>query len=216
MLGFCVCSLNTLHSQNASQQKGVQWHLRYDGETLRKAYSELLSLPWKAVIRLEAYVTFEERFCFTLFLCEVKSPKSEQVKLSAIEIKVQFTLLLGNFEHDSRLLMSDLSNLLRAKESMARNHSDSNWSRKFQYEPLMKVMLRSILHWTKFPDNISKLFLKRKRKERTFSAHTTTVVNGGRQIWMDINHVRTKSLIIQKALMLLFLQARRILEDPRS
>ena len=24
VLGFCVCALNTLHSQSASQQKGVQ------------------------------------------------------------------------------------------------------------------------------------------------------------------------------------------------
>ena len=28
-----------------------------------------------------------------------------------------------------------------------------------------------------------------------FSTHTTTVVNGGRQIWMDLDHVITKSLI---------------------
>ena len=57
-------------------------------------------------------------------------------------------------------------------------------------------MLRSILHWKKFPDNISKLFLaKKKKKERMFSAHTTTVVNGGRQIWMDLDHVITKSLV---------------------
>ena len=28
-----------------------------------------------------------------------------------------------------------------------------------------------------------------------FSAHTTTVVNGGRQIWMDLDHVITKSLV---------------------
>ena len=41
------------------------------------------------MIRLEAYVTFEERFCCKLFLCEVKSPGSVQVKLSAIEIKVK-------------------------------------------------------------------------------------------------------------------------------
>ena len=34
-----------------------------------------------------------------------------------------------------------------------------------------------------------------KKKERMFSAHTTTVVNGGRQIWMDLDHVITKSLI---------------------
>ena len=63
------------------------------------------------MIRLEAYVTFEERFCFKLFLCEVKSSESVQVKLSAIEIKVQFTPLLENFEQDFRLLMNDLSNL---------------------------------------------------------------------------------------------------------
>ena len=56
-------------------------------------------------------------------------------------------------------------------------------------------MLRSILHWKNFPDNISKLFLAKKKKERMFSAHTTTVVNGGRQIWMDLDHVITKSLI---------------------
>ena len=67
------------------------------------------------MIRLEAYVTFEERFCFKLFLCEVKSPESVQVKLSAIEIKVQFTQLLENFEQDFRLLMNDLSNLLERK-----------------------------------------------------------------------------------------------------
>ena len=41
VLGFCVCALNTLHSQSASQQKGVQWHLRYDGETLGKGEGEL-------------------------------------------------------------------------------------------------------------------------------------------------------------------------------
>ena len=78
------------------------------------------------MIRLEAYVTFEERFCFTFFLCEVKILESEQVKLSAIEIKVQFTPLQENFEQDFRLLMNDLSNLFRTKESMARNHSDNN------------------------------------------------------------------------------------------
>ena len=76
---------------------------------------------------------------------------------------------------------------------MARDYSDNNWSRKFRYEPLIKVMLRSILHWKKFPE-ISKLFLA-KKKERMFSAHTTTVVNGGRQIWMDLDHVMTKSLV---------------------
>ena len=79
-------------------------------------------------------------------LCEVKSLESVQVKLSAIEIKVQFTLLLENFEQDFRLLMNNLSNLLRAKESMAQNYSDNKWSRKFEYKPLIDVILRSILH----------------------------------------------------------------------
>ena len=77
---------------------------------------------------------------------------------------------------------------------MARDYSDKNGSRKFRYEPLIKVMLRSILHWKKYPE-ISKSFLAKKKKERMFSAHTTTVVNGGRQIWMDLDHVITKSLI---------------------
>ena len=58
-------------------------------------------------------------------LCEVKSLESVQVKLSVIEIKVQFTLLLKSFEQDFRLLMNDLSNLLSAKESMAQNYSDN-------------------------------------------------------------------------------------------
>ena len=78
------------------------------------------------MIRLEANVTFEERFCSKLFLCEVKSPGSVQVKLSAIEIKVQFTPHHKNFERDFRLLVNDLSNLYRTKESMARNNSDNN------------------------------------------------------------------------------------------
>ena len=78
------------------------------------------------MIRLEAYVTFERRFSFKLFLCEVKSPESVQVKLSAIEIKVQFTTLLENFEQDFRLLMNDLSNLFRTKESMKQDYSDNN------------------------------------------------------------------------------------------
>ena len=47
-----------------------------------------------------------------------------------------------------------------------------------------------------------------------FSTHTTKVVNGGRQIWMDLNHAHTKSLIkppkIEGALMLSFSLARRI------
>ena len=38
-----------------------------------------------------------------------------QVKFSAIEIKVQFTILLENFEQNFRLLMNDLSNLLEGK-----------------------------------------------------------------------------------------------------
>ena len=38
-----------------------------------------------------------------------------QVKFSAIEIKVQFTILLENFEQNFRLLMNDLSNLLERK-----------------------------------------------------------------------------------------------------
>ena len=58
-------------------------------------------------------------------LCEVKSLESVQVKLSAIEIKVQFTLLLESFEQDFRLLLNDLSNLFRAKESMAQNYLDN-------------------------------------------------------------------------------------------
>ena len=43
------------------------------------------------------------------------SPESVQVKFSAIEIKVQFTILLENFEQNFRLLMNDLSNLLERK-----------------------------------------------------------------------------------------------------
>ena len=58
-------------------------------------------------------------------LCEVKSLESVQVKLSAIKIKVQFTLLLESFEQDFRLLLNNLSNLFRAKESMAQNYSDN-------------------------------------------------------------------------------------------
>ena len=77
---------------------------------------------------------------------------------------------------------------------MARDYSDKNWSRKFRYEPLIKVMLRSILHWKKISRNFQ-IISGQKKKERMFSAHTTTVVNGGRQIWMDLDHVITKSLI---------------------
>ena len=84
--------------------------------------------------------------------------------------------------------------LIRTKESMARDYSDKNWSRKFRYEPLIKVMLRSILHWKKISRNFQ-IISGQKKKERMFSAHTTTVVNGGRQIWMDLDHVITKSLI---------------------
>ena len=43
------------------------------------------------------------------------SPESVQVKFSAIEIKVQFTILIENFEQDFRLLTNDLSNLLERK-----------------------------------------------------------------------------------------------------
>ena len=43
------------------------------------------------------------------------SPESVQVRFSAIEIKVQFTILLENFEQDFRLLTNDLWNLLERK-----------------------------------------------------------------------------------------------------
>ena len=56
-------------------------------------------------------------------------------------------------------------------------------------------MLRSILHWKKFPDNVFQIISSQKKKERMFSAHTTTVVNDGREIWMDLDHVITKSLV---------------------
>ena len=57
-------------------------------------------------------------------------------------------------------------------------------------------MLRSIFHWKKFPDNVFQIISsQKKKKERMFSAHTTTVINGGRQIWMDLDHVITKSLV---------------------
>ena len=120
------------------------------------------------MIRLEAYVTFEERFCFKLFLGEVKSSESVQVKLIAFEIKIQFTILLENFEQDFRLLTNDLSNSFKTKESMAQDYSDNNRSRKFEHEPFITVMLRSIFHWTKFPDNISKLFLNKKKRNECF------------------------------------------------
>ena len=138
-----------------------------------------------------------------------------QVKLSAIEIKVEFPPLQETFEQDFSLLMNDFSNLFRTKESMVRNHADDNWSRKFQYDPLIKVMLRSILHWTKFSDNITNLFLNKKNGTNVFHSHYDGV-SGGRQIWMDINQVRTKSLVLKTvkkivtALMLSFLLARRI------
>ena len=118
-----------------------------------------------------------------------------QVKLNTIEIKVQFTILLENFEQDFRLLMNDCSNLFRTKESLARNYSVNNWSKIFEKEPLIKIILRSILRWTKFPDNISKLFLNKKKTQRMFSTHATTFISGGRQIWMDLNRGHTKSLI---------------------
>ena len=43
------------------------------------------------------------------------SPESVQVKFSAIEIKVQFTILPENFQQNFRLLMNDFSNLLERK-----------------------------------------------------------------------------------------------------
>ena len=43
------------------------------------------------------------------------SPQSVEVKFSAIEIKVQVTILLENFQQNFRLLMNDLSNLLERK-----------------------------------------------------------------------------------------------------
>ena len=46
------------------------------------------------------------------------SPESVQVKFSAIEIKVQFTILLENFEEDFRLLMNDLTNLFAVHSSL--------------------------------------------------------------------------------------------------
>ena len=54
------------------------------------------------------------------------SPELAQVKLRAIEIKVQFTILLGNYGQDFRIIKNDLSNLFRAKESMARDYSENN------------------------------------------------------------------------------------------
>ena len=44
-----------------------------------------------------------------------------QVKFSAIEIKVQFTILLENFEEDFRLLMNDLTNLFAVHSSLKKN-----------------------------------------------------------------------------------------------
>ena len=41
-----------------------------------------------------------------------------QVKFSAIEIKVQFTILLENFEEDFRLLMNDFTNLFAVHSSL--------------------------------------------------------------------------------------------------
>ena len=51
---------------------------------------------------------------------------------------------------------------------MARDYSDNNWSRKFRYEPLIKVMLRFIPQWKKFTDSISKLFLAEKKRNECF------------------------------------------------
>ena len=96
------------------------------------------------------------------------SPESAQVKLSATEIKFQFTILWENYDTE---LHNDLSNLFRAKESMALDYSGNNWSRKFEFQPLIKVALRSILHWTKFPVNISKLFLAKEKGTNVFRSH---------------------------------------------
>ena len=52
---------------------------------------------------------------FVLIIFMRGSPESVQVKFSAIEIKVQFTILLENFEKNFRLLMNDFSNLLERK-----------------------------------------------------------------------------------------------------
>ena len=52
---------------------------------------------------------------FVLIIFMRGSPESVQVKFSATEIKVQFTILLENFEQDFRLLTNDLSNLLERK-----------------------------------------------------------------------------------------------------
>ena len=171
-LFLCLCieytSLSKCIPAPGSTMISMAWR-----ENLRKSVGWAIIAPMESSDTseqrenwpLEAYVTFEEHFCFKLFLCEVKSSESVQVKLGAIEIEVHFTILLENCGEDLRLLMNDLSNLLRTKESMARNYSDNNWSWKFRYEPLIKVMLRSILHCTKFPENISKLFLNEKKKK---------------------------------------------------
>ena len=97
------------------------------------------------------------------------SPESAQVKLSAIEIKFQFTIFWEN--NGQNFIINDLSNLFRAKESMALDYSGNNWSRKFEFQPLIKVALRSILHWTKFPVNISKLFLTKEKGTNVFRSH---------------------------------------------
>ena len=56
----------------------------------------------------------------------IRENNAGKVKLGAIKIKVQFTLLLENFEQDFRLLMNDSSNSFGGKESMARDYSDNN------------------------------------------------------------------------------------------
>ena len=55
-----------------------------------------------------------------------------QVKFKAIEIKVQFTILLENFEQDFRLLMNDLQNLFAVHSSLKkvfRQHFQTGESR---------------------------------------------------------------------------------------
>ena len=49
-----------------------------------------------------------------------------QVKFSAIEIKVQFTILLENFEENFRLLMNDLTNLFAVHSSLKTAADSSN------------------------------------------------------------------------------------------
>ena len=78
---------------------------------------------------------------------------------------------------------------------MVRDYSDNNWSRKFRYEPLIKVILRSILHWKKFPDNISKLFLTKKKRNECFPLTLQRWSTVADRFEWTLIHVITKSLI---------------------